>query len=51
VIHCELLFEGTGIIFLFDVEAFVVVGITVFNGHHWFMADATSLETLSLVFG
>ena len=47
----KLLFERTGIILLLDVEAFVVVGIAVFNGHQGLMADATSSEAFLFVFG
>ena len=47
----KLLFERTGIILLLDVEAFVVVGITVFNDHQGLVTDATSLGTFLFVFG
>jgi hypothetical protein len=46
-----MLFEKAGVILLLDVDAVVVVGITVFNGHKGLVTDATSSETFLFVFG
>ena len=47
----ELFFEGARVILLLNVEAFMIVGVAILNGHQRLMADATRLETFVFVFG
>ena len=46
-----MFFEGARVILLLNVEAFVIVGVAILNGHQRLMADATRLETFVFVFG
>ena len=47
----ELFFEGARVILLLNVEAFMLVGVAILNGHQRLMADATRLEAFVFVSG
>jgi hypothetical protein len=47
----ELFFEGARIILLLNVETFMLMGVTILNGHQGLMANATRLEAFVFVSG
>ena len=47
----ELFFEGARIILLLNVKAFMIIGVTILNGHQGLMTNATRLEAFVFVSG